>query len=157
VVPSGSALTLFDEPSDDAGHLMKGARPADVLALRAQPPRANDPNRHLMELRTELDVRPRGARPAMHGEQFSTPHLARLVSGITAKETVMPDRRRVVAKAIIAAGAYLHPNFYLGDQDKKPWQIQSDAQITDIDANYLESWMWAKHRSLAARARKLNF
>jgi hypothetical protein len=59
----------------------------------------------------------------------------------------MPDRRRVAAKAIIAAGAYLHPNFYVGDQDKKPWQIQSDAQITDIDANYLESWMWAKHPS----------
>jgi len=153
VVPSGSALTLFDEPSDDAGHLMKGARPADVLALRAQPPRANDPNRHLMELRTELDVRPRGARPAMHGEQFSTPHLVRLVSGITAKETVMPDRRRVVAKAIIAAGAYLHPNFYVGDQGKKMWQIQSDAPIADIDANFLESWMWAKHPSLAARSK----
>jgi len=150
VVPSGSALTLFDEPSDDAGHLMKGARPADVLALRAQPPRANDPNRHLMELRTELDVRPRGARPAMHGEQFSTLHLVRLVSGITAKETVMPDRRRVVAKANIAAGAYLHPNFYVGDQDKKMWQMQSDAPIADIDANFLESWMWAKHPSLAA-------
>ena len=69
----------------------------------------------------------------------------------------MPDRRRVVAKAIIAAGAYLHPNFYVGDQDKKLWQIQSDAPITDIDANYLESWIWAKHPSLAARARKLNF
>ena len=62
----------------------------------------------------------------------------------------MPDRRRVAAKAIIAAGAYLHPNFYVGDQDKKLWQIQSDAPITDIDANFLESWMWAKHPSLAA-------
>ena len=62
----------------------------------------------------------------------------------------MPDRRRVAAKAIIAAGAYLHPNFYVGDQDKKLWQIQSDAPITDMDANFLESWMWAKHPSLAA-------
>jgi hypothetical protein len=86
----------------------------------------------------------------MHGEQFSTPHLARLVWGITAKETVMPDRRRVAAKAIITAGAYLHPNFYIGDQDKKLWQIQSDAPTSDIDANFLESWMWAKHPSLAA-------
>ena len=58
----------------------------------------------------------------------------------------MPDRRRVAAKAIIAAGAYLHPNFYVG----KLWQIQSDAPITDMDANFLESWMWAKHPSLAA-------
>ena len=62
----------------------------------------------------------------------------------------MPDRRRVVAKAIIAAGAYLHPNFYIGDQDKKLWQIQSDAPTSDIDSNFLESWMWAKHPSLAA-------
>jgi hypothetical protein len=62
----------------------------------------------------------------------------------------MPDRRRVAAKAIIVAGAYLHPNFYVGDQGKKLWQIQSDAPITDIDANFLESWMWAKHLSLAA-------
>ena len=61
----------------------------------------------------------------------------------------MPDRRRVAAKAIIAAGAYLHPNFYF-DQDKKLRQIQSDAPIADIDANFLESWMWAKHPSLAA-------
>ena len=52
----------------------------------------------------------------------------------------MPDRRRVAAKAIIAAGAYLHPNFYVGDQDKKLWQMQSDVPITDIDANFLESW-----------------
>jgi hypothetical protein len=66
------------------------------------------------------------------------------------KETVMPDRRRVAAKAIIAAGAYLHPNFYIGDQDKKLWQIQSDAPVTDIDTNFLESWLWAKHPSLAA-------
>ena len=57
----------------------------------------------------------------------------------------MPDRRRVAAKAIIAAGAYLHPNFYVGDQGKKLWQIQSDAPIADVDANFLESWMWAKH------------
>ena len=62
----------------------------------------------------------------------------------------MPDRRRVAAKVIIAAGAYLHPNFYVGDQDKKLWQMQSDAPITDMDANFLESWMWAKHPSLAA-------
>ena len=62
----------------------------------------------------------------------------------------MPDRRRVAAKAIIAAGAYLHPNFYVGDQDKKLWQIQSDAPIADLDANFLESWMWAKHPLLAA-------
>ena len=60
----------------------------------------------------------------------------------------MPDRRRVAAKAIIAAGAYLHPNFYF-DQNKKLWQIQSDAPITDLDANFLESWTWAKHPSLA--------
>jgi hypothetical protein len=59
----------------------------------------------------------------------------------------MPDRRRIAAKAIIAAGAYLHPNFYVGD--KKLWQIQSDAPIADIDANFLESWVWAKHPSLA--------
>ena len=51
----------------------------------------------------------------------------------------MPDRRRVAAKAIIAAGAYLHPNLYVGDPDKKLWQIQSDAPITDMDANFLES------------------
>jgi hypothetical protein len=62
----------------------------------------------------------------------------------------MPDRRRVASKAIITAGAYLHPNFYVGDQDKKLWQIQSDAPLTDIDINFLESWMWAKHPSLAA-------
>ena len=62
----------------------------------------------------------------------------------------MPDRRRVAAKAIIAAGGYLHPNFYVGDQNKKLWQMQSDAPITDMDANFLESWMWAKHPSLAA-------
>ena len=61
----------------------------------------------------------------------------------------MPDRRRA-AKAIIVAGAYLHPNFYVGDQDRKQWQIQSDAPITDIDANFLESWMWVKRPSLAA-------
>ena len=30
------------------------------------------------------------------------------------------------------------------------WQIQSDAPITDMAANFLESWMWAKHPSLAA-------
>lgn len=47
----------------------------------------------------------------------------------------MPDRRRVAAKAIIAAGAYLHPNFYVGDQDKKLGQNPEDAPITDIDAN----------------------
>ena len=62
----------------------------------------------------------------------------------------MPDRRGVAAKAILAAGAYLHPNFYIGDQDKKLFQIQSDAPLTDLDANFLESWMWAKHPSLAA-------
>jgi len=84
----------------------------------------------------------------MHTERFPTPHLARLISGTTARETVMPDRRRVAAKAIIAAGAYLHPNFYF-DQDKKLRQIQSDAPIADIDANFLESWMWAKHPLLA--------
>ena len=67
----------------------------------------------------------------------------------------MSDRRRVAAKAITAAGAYLHPNFYVGD--KKLWQIQSDAPITDMDANFLESWMWAKHPSLAAALEKLNF
>jgi hypothetical protein len=61
----------------------------------------------------------------------------------------MPDRRRVAAKAIIAAGAYLHPNFYVGDQDKKLRQIPSDAPITDLDANFLESWVWGKHASLA--------
>ena len=60
----------------------------------------------------------------------------------------MSDRRRVAAKAITAAGAYLHPNFYVGD--KKLWQVQSDAPITDIDANFLQSWMWAKHPTLAA-------
>ena len=60
----------------------------------------------------------------------------------------MSDRRRVAAKAITAAGAYLHPNFYVGD--KKLWQVQSDAPITDIDANFLQSWMWAKHPSLSA-------
>ncbi len=64
----------------------------------------------------------------------------------------MPDRRRVAAKAIIAAGAYLHPNFYVGDQGKK-WQIQSDAPIADIDANFLESWMWAKHRHWRPRSK----
>jgi hypothetical protein len=66
------------------------------------------------------------------------------------RHTVMPDRRRIAAKAIIAVGAYLHPNFYVGDQDKKLWQMQSDAPITDMDANFLESWTWAKHPSLAA-------
>jgi hypothetical protein len=60
----------------------------------------------------------------------------------------MPDRRRVAAKAVLAAGAYLHPNFYVGDN--KLWQVQSDAPVTDIDANFLQSWMWAKHPSLAA-------
>jgi hypothetical protein len=30
------------------------------------------------------------------------------------------------------------------------WQIQSDAPITDMDANFLESWLWAKHPSLVA-------
>ena len=29
-------------------------------------------------------------------------------------------------------------------------KIQSDAPITDMAANFLESWMWAKHPSLAA-------
>ena len=62
----------------------------------------------------------------------------------------MPDRRRVAAKAILAAAAYLHPNFYIGDQDKKLFHIQSDAPLTDIDTNFLESWLWAKHPSLAA-------
>ncbi len=38
----------------------------------------------------------------------------------------------------------------MGDPDKKLWQIQSDAPLTDIDTNFLESWMWAKHPSLAA-------
>jgi hypothetical protein len=89
----------------------------------------------------------------MHAEQFSTPHLARLISGITAKETVMPDRRRVVAKAIIAAGAYLHPNFYVGDQDKKLWQIQSDAPITDIPGELDVG----EAPVIGGRARKLNF
>src|SRR3954447_26189900 len=84
----------------------------------------------------------------MHTERCSISYLAHLILGITAKETVMPDRRRVAAKAIIAAGAYLHPNFYF-DQDKKLRQIQSGAPIADIDANFLESWMWAKHPSLA--------
>ena len=40
------------------------------------------------------------------------------------------------------------PNFYF-DQDKKLRQIQSDAPITDLDANFLEGWMWGKHASLA--------
>jgi hypothetical protein len=31
-----------------------------------------------------------------------------------------------------------------------PTPGQSDAPITDMDANFLESWMWAKHPSLAA-------
>ena len=43
----------------------------------------------------------------------------------------------------------LPPNFYVGDQDKKLWQNPEDAPITDIDANFLESWLWAKHPSLA--------
>ena len=34
----------------------------------------------------------------------------------------MPDRSRIAAKAIIIAGAYLHPNFYVGD--KKLWQTK---------------------------------
>ena len=63
----------------------------------------------------------------------------------------MPDRRQVVAtKAIVAAGVYLHPNYYVGDQDKRLTAIQSDSPIADIDADFLESWMWAKHPSLAA-------
>ena len=65
----------------------------------------------------------------------------------------MPDRRRVAAKAIIVAGAYLHPNFYVGDQDKKLWQIQSEAVITDIDANFLESWMWRSTRHWRPRSK----
>ena len=58
----------------------------------------------------------------MHTERCSTSYLARLISDTTARETVMPDRRRVAAKAIIAAGAYLHPNFYV--EDKKLWQTK---------------------------------
>src|SRR4051812_12966765 len=76
--------------------------------------------------------------------------LARLTPSITAKETVMSDRRQVAAKAIVAAGVYLHPNYYVGDQDKRLTAIQSDSPIADIDADFLESWMWVKHPSLAA-------
>ena len=38
----------------------------------------------------------------------------------------------------------------MGDQDKRFTAIQSDSPIADIDADFLESWMWAKHPSLAA-------
>jgi len=28
----------------------------------------------------------------------------------------MPNRRQVATRAIVAAGVYLHPNYYVGDQ-----------------------------------------
>jgi hypothetical protein len=65
-------------------------------------------------------------------------------------DAVMPNRRQVATRAIVAAGVYLHPNYYVGDQDKRLTAIQSDSPIADIDADFLESWMWAKHPSLAA-------
>ena len=47
------------------------------------------------------------------------------------------------------AVALRRPSGLLGqDQDKNLWQIQSDAPIIDIDANFLESWLWAKHPAL---------
>ena len=64
----------------------------------------------------------------------------------------MPDRRRVAAKAIIAAGAYLHPNFYF-DQNKKLRQIQSDAPITDLDANFLKVGRGGSTRHWRARSK----
>jgi hypothetical protein len=86
----------------------------------------------------------------MHAEWCSTPHLARLIPATPVGDTVMPDRRQVATRAIVAAGVYLHPNYYVGDQDKRLTAIQSDSPIADIDADFLESWMWAKHPSLAA-------
>jgi hypothetical protein len=58
----------------------------------------------------------------------------------------MPDRRQVATRAIVAADVYLHPNYYVGDQDKRRTAIQSDSPIADMDADFLESWMWAKPR-----------
>ena len=86
----------------------------------------------------------------MHAKWCSTPHLARLIPATTVGDTVMPDRRQVATRAIVAAGVYRHPNYYVGDQDKRLTAIQSDSPIADIDADFLESWMWAKHPSLAA-------
>src|SRR3954447_4388204 len=88
----------------------------------------------------------------MHTERCSTPHLGRLISHVTREgDAVITDRRQAVAPtAIAAAGVYLHPNYYVGDQDKRLTAIQSDSPIADIDADFLESWMWAKHPSLAA-------
>jgi hypothetical protein len=80
----------------------------------------------------------------MHAKWCSTPHLARLIPAATVGDTVMPDRRQVATGAIVAAGVYLHPNYYVGDQDKRLTAIQSDSPIADIDADFLESWMWAK-------------
>ena len=31
-------------------------------------------------------------------------------------DAVMPNRRQVATRAIVAAGVYLHPNYYVGDQ-----------------------------------------
>src|SRR3954454_12504470 len=46
----------------------------------------------------------------MHAEWCSTPHLARLIPATPVGDTVMPDRRQVATRAIVAAGVYLHPN-----------------------------------------------
>ena len=62
----------------------------------------------------------------------------------------MPDRSQIVHSAIMAAGAYLHPNFCVGDQDKKLHAIGAGGPITSFDANFLVSWMWSKHPALAA-------
>jgi hypothetical protein len=61
----------------------------------------------------------------------------------------MPDRRRIVDQAIMAAGAYLHPNFCVGEQDKKLHAIGAGGPITSFGANFLVGWMWSKHPALA--------
>src|SRR4051812_30294552 len=54
-----------------------------------------------------------GSIPAdMHAERCSTPHLARLMPATTVGDAVMADRRQVATRAIVAAGVYLHPNYY---------------------------------------------
>ena len=83
--------------------------------------------------------------------RYSIPHLARLMPSVKTEETPScQTAAKSPPEPIVAAGVYLHPNYYVGDQDKRLTAIQSDSPIADMDADFFESWMWAKHPSLAA-------
>jgi hypothetical protein len=69
-------------------------------------------------------------------------------------DAVMPNRRQVATRAIVAAGVYLHPNYNVGDQDKRLTAMQSD--FADMDADFLKLDV-GKAPVVGRCSRKLNF